>query len=180
MAASKLAHGVGSGKMSSKITVNPELGVVRCRPGNTGWGLIAICILFGSACMYPYNYAHGPAHNGGDMSLLLLGAAFMVAAFGFLGYMSFSRILVDETGIHWLGIRGRRSVEWDEVADYYQERLPKGTMATMIVTPNHTFALSEASWTNMPKLRKSVQERAKKARATSWCIHTDRPPYIEC
>lgn len=100
---------------------------------------------------------------------MLTGAIFLAAALGFLCYMLCAQILTDDTRLYWLGLRGWRSVLWEEITDYYEERLPKsGSLASIIETPIHRFMLTEASWTNVPALRRCVQLRATRARATNW------------
>ena len=151
------------------MVYNKHTILVRCRPGVYSWLLIAIFIVSGALCFW-FN-AHAPQPR--DIGLFPTGVLLCSAALPLMLYMLFARLRVDDTGLHWLGMRGWQTVLWEEITDYYRERRP-GTartmpyLATIIVTAKQKFLLSDASWTNLAALRECVQKRAKLAASSSW------------
>ena len=104
--------------------------------------------------------------------MLLFGIAFLTLAIGFAMFLVFSSIVAHEDGITWLGFRGWRSVAWVDVTNYYFVAMPKGGPTTRIESPDHTFVLSDDSWTNLPELRAYVQEHATNSTSLEWSNHT--------
>ncbi len=148
-----------------------RLAVVRCRAGALGWFLVVLLLLFGGFVLVvpllPDRY-HRPTPTDVIVAFSSIGALFVLSALALTIYQLRARIVADDTRLYWRGMRGWRSVRWDEIHDYYRKRLPKGQIAFAIITPQKTLLLTEAAWTNLPALRELVQQRATSAFAKTW------------
>lgn len=153
-----------------------QMNTIEGRRDQSEW--IGVAFLFIIGALIPLAVFMQPPRDTEEriaVALLfcLVASPFLIGAI-YLGILLVrSRVKADESGLYWQSIRHCKYARWEEITDYYIQKVSKEHEKLIVVTSHGNLDLK-----NYPKvatqLQQMVQDRARSARATEWELEGTR------
>ena len=142
------------------------------------WGWLWVAFFAGIGALLLWMLAESPTAPGERIPLwafgLAVGAPLFLSAGSFAWWLMRARVIADEWGLRWRWLGRWHLAAWDEVTDYFDERLPAqsghrsaGTHRAVVETPVGRLILVSLL-SNRDALRRVVARHAVHARALAW------------
>ena len=146
----------------------------RIKPGQ--WVIVAIFVGMGLAWL-PLMANVSPGDTEQRIGGYLMLSFCLVPAAGFAAWLLITEIVADAQGLSWRDFRGRHSVSWEDVTDYYELPTKGGSNTALrcaVETRAGTFEFGASGWTNAQALQALVQQNATQARTNVWKLLGER------
>lgn len=163
--------------MEDKDVIAP----VVCTPDPTGRVLVTLCGIV--SLVFVAIAIHTPPRSAGDwVAFGSLLTFFLVLGVGVTIHERVCRIVADEDGLSWRGVRGERRAAWSEVSDYYDHQFgsSNGRYFEAVVIVGGARLRFDKSWRNSGGIKAAIVLNAKDAKADRWELlgartNVDRP-----
>lgn len=161
----------GNPVSTQRASRHPEgVMLARCRPGPALWLLAGVLAAVGGLGIADIALGGGPGNSSDAASRWFFAAsaaAFLIPALLIAAWQLRARVIAGRDGLWWRGLGCWRFAAWAELSDFYDKPVRR-SQQVVIETNIGTIQLSEQGWSDLEHLRKSVEQHASIALASTW------------